>query len=50
LEHAGFLTSSWSGTGRRRRVYSLTHRGRLELGARRAEWTTFAAAVEAVLA
>jgi DNA-binding PadR family transcriptional regulator len=50
LEQSGFLTSSWSGAGRRRRVYSLTDRGRRELGARRAEWTTFAAAVEAVLA
>ena len=50
LEHAGYLSSAWSGTGRRRRVYSLTNHGRGELGTRRREWTAFAAAVEAVLA
>jgi PadR family transcriptional regulator PadR len=50
LEQAGYLSSSWSGTGRRRRVYSLTRRGRRELGSRRTEWRAFSAAVEAVLA
>jgi PadR family transcriptional regulator len=50
LEHAGYLSSSWSGAGRRRRVYSLTRRGRSELGSRRSEWREFARAVEAVLA
>ncbi len=50
LEEAGYLSSSWSDSGRRRRVYSLTRRGRGELGERRQEWRAFSAAVEAVLA
>lgn len=51
LETAGLLSSSWSaGSGRRRRVYELTRRGRRELGVRRGEWHDFARAVEAVLA
>jgi PadR family transcriptional regulator PadR len=51
LEEGGLLTSAWSsGSGRRRRVYELTRRGRRELGERRGEWRQFAAAVEAVMA
>jgi DNA-binding PadR family transcriptional regulator len=51
LEAGGLLRSSWSNaTGRRRRVYELTGRGRAELGRRRREWREFAGAVEAVLA
>lgn len=50
LEEAGYLSSAWSHSGRRRRVYSLTGRGRGELGDRRREWRKFSAAVEAVLA
>jgi transcriptional regulator len=51
LEEAGLLSSSWSReTGRRRRVYELTRRGRRELGVRRSEWRDFSQAVEAVLA
>jgi DNA-binding PadR family transcriptional regulator len=50
LEHGGLLTSSWSDSGRRRRVYRLTNRGRRELGIRRGEWVRFSRAVEAVLA
>lgn len=51
LEQARYLSSTWSaGTGRRRRVYSLTRRGRRELGARRTQWREFSATVEAVLA
>ena len=50
LEHAGLLSSSWSGGARRRRVYRLTRRGRRELGVRRDEWKQFARTVEAVLA
>jgi DNA-binding PadR family transcriptional regulator len=50
LEAAGMLSSSWSEGARRRRVYRLTRRGRRELGLRRAEWTQFSRAVEAVLA
>jgi DNA-binding PadR family transcriptional regulator len=51
LEADGLLASDWvDAGGRRRRVYRLTRRGRLGLGERRAEWRTFAAAVEGVLA
>ena len=51
LEADGLLSSSWSTVaGRRRRIYSLTRRGRSALADGRAEWKTFASAVEAVLA
>jgi transcriptional regulator len=50
LESAGFLSSSWTGEGRKRRVYALTRRGRRELAARRQEWRRFATTIEAVLA
>jgi PadR family transcriptional regulator, regulatory protein PadR len=51
LEGSGVLSSAWSdGEGRRRRVYTLTRRGRRELGTRRGEWSRFAATVESVLA
>ena len=51
LEADGLLTSSWStATGRRRRVYRLSRRGRTALGRRREEWRSFARAVESVLA
>jgi DNA-binding PadR family transcriptional regulator len=50
LESAGFLSSSWAGEGRKRRVYVLTRRGRRELGDRREEWKRFASTIEAVLA
>lgn len=50
LEEAGHLSSSWSDSGRRRRVYSLTRRGRRELGDRRQQWQAFSAMVQAVLA
>jgi DNA-binding PadR family transcriptional regulator len=51
LEADGLLESSWSTvSGRRRRVYQLTRRGRAALGDQEAEWRRFAAAVEAVLA
>jgi DNA-binding PadR family transcriptional regulator len=51
LEAGGMLSSAWSdGSGRRRRVYELTRRGRRELGVRRGEWQNFSRAVEAVLA
>lgn len=50
LEGSGLLASAWSkAEGRRRRVYRLTRRGRRELGARRGEWSQFAAMVESVL-
>lgn len=51
LESDGLLSSAWSqASGRRRRVYRLTRRGRSALERQRAEWSGFAAAVEAVLA
>lgn len=51
LERAGLLTSRWEGDGkRRRRVYSLTSKGRRELKAQAREWESFVAAVEAVIA
>ncbi|HZT90432.1 MAG TPA: PadR family transcriptional regulator [Gaiellaceae bacterium] len=51
LEADGLLSSSWSAaSGRRRRVYRLTRRGRAALARRRDDWRRFARAVEAVLA
>src|SRR3954469_23179846 len=50
LEADGLLASSWStASGRRRRVYRRTRRGRAALAKRRGEWQQFARAVEAVL-
>jgi PadR family transcriptional regulator, regulatory protein PadR len=50
LERDGLLSSSWStGSGRRRRVYSVTRSGRSALEARRREWKRFTLAVEAVM-
>jgi len=51
LERAGLLESGWSDrSGRKRRVYKLTRRGRGQLTTRKSEWHEFARAVEAVLA
>jgi PadR family transcriptional regulator PadR len=51
LERAGLLESGWSDrSGRKRRVYKLTRRGRKQLEARKSEWHDFARAVDAVLA
>ena len=51
LEGAGLLESDWSTkTGRKRRVYKLTRRGRRQLEARKSEWRDFARAIDAVLA
>ncbi len=50
LELAGLLSSSWSGAGRKRRIYRLTRSGRRELVSRRGEWKAFATTIEAVLA
>jgi PadR family transcriptional regulator PadR len=50
LEAEGLLASAWSeASGRKRRVYRLTRRGRTSLAGRRREWRLFAGAVEAVL-
>jgi PadR family transcriptional regulator, regulatory protein PadR len=51
LERAGLIASEWSTqAGRRRRTYELTRAGQRGLGERRREWSTFSAAIEAVLA
>jgi len=51
LEADGLLTSAWDdGSGRRRRVYRLTRRGRTALEGRRVEWRRFSRAVAGVLA
>ncbi|HEY7420937.1 MAG TPA: helix-turn-helix transcriptional regulator [Gaiellaceae bacterium] len=51
LEADGLLASSWaSASGRKRRVYRLTRRGRSALTQRRLEWTAFSRAVDGVLA
>ena len=50
LERAGLLASNWStAAGRKRRVYSVTRRGRSQLDARKSEWRDFARAVDSVL-
>src|ERR1700676_3426332 len=50
LEAEGLLASAWAdASGRRRRVYRLTRRGRAALGQRRSEWQRFSHAVECVL-
>jgi DNA-binding PadR family transcriptional regulator len=50
LESAGLLASKWTrAAGRRRRVYSLTGRGRTELARSRREWKVFVGAVESVV-
>src|SRR5947209_1882229 len=51
LEAEGLLASAWqTASGRRRRVYTLTRRGRTALGERRGDWRLFSQAVEGVLA
>ncbi len=51
LERSGLLDSEWStATGRRRRVYRLTARGRRAADGARRDWSRFAGAIEAVLA
>jgi transcriptional regulator len=51
LEAAGLLSSSWSHvSGRRRRVYRLTRRGRAELARERREWRQFADTMKEVVA
>jgi PadR family transcriptional regulator len=50
LEDAALLASRWDdASGRRRRIYRLTARGRRALERRREEWRGFAGSVEAVL-
>lgn len=50
LEKAGYLSSDWSTTsGRRRRTYQLTERGRGALTEKRQAWDQFTAAMNDVL-
>lgn len=50
LESAGLLSSSWStGSGRRRRVYDITRRGRASLDTQKQDFAALAAGIEAVL-
>jgi transcriptional regulator len=50
LESSGLLTSRWNDeSGRRRRVYQLTARGRRRLVQRQTEWRAFARAVDGVV-
>ena len=50
LEQSGLIKSRWSQeSGRRRRIYGLTAKGRRVLDNHRGEWRTFAGAMEAVL-
>lgn len=51
LEADGLVTSAWANaSGRRRRVYRITRRGRTALDTRREEWGRFSRAVAGVLA
>jgi PadR family transcriptional regulator PadR len=50
LERADLLESRWSAaSGRKRRVYTLTRRGRRQLEASKSEWRDFVRAVDSVL-
>jgi transcriptional regulator len=50
LERKGFVDSKWSTeTGRQRRVYRLTRKGRTELRRERTEWRLLARAIARVL-
>jgi DNA-binding PadR family transcriptional regulator len=50
LEQGGLIKSRWSRvSGRRRRVYGLTAKGRRVLDDRRGEWRQFAGAMDAIL-
>src|SRR3954454_5686132 len=50
LEEGGLLSSAWApGAPRKRRVYSVTARGKRALGRGREDWRAFSHAVEAVL-
>jgi DNA-binding PadR family transcriptional regulator len=50
LEEDGLLSSSWSeDAARKRRIYSLTLKGRQALARRQGEWLQFACAVNATV-
>ena len=51
LEASGLLTSTWSSaSGRRRRTYRLTARGRTKLARERRDWRRFSEAMTEVVA
>ena len=50
LEEAGWLSSHWDeSASRRRRIYELTQKGKLELAKRQQDWRQFARAVDATV-
>jgi PadR family transcriptional regulator PadR len=50
LERGGLLASRWSDeSGRRRRIYTLTDRGKAALSQQRQDWTEFSHAVGVVV-
>ena len=50
LERAKLLSSRWAVSGgRRRRIYTLTRRGRDALATQRREWVSFTAAMKGVV-
>ena len=51
LRTKGLVTSQWSGpaNGRKRRIYSLTAKGRRGLALRASEWTAFVKATDSIL-
>jgi PadR family transcriptional regulator, regulatory protein PadR len=50
LERAKLLSSRWAiSGGRRRRIYSLTRKGRDALATQRRDWTSFTAAMNGVV-
>lgn len=51
LERDGMLRAHWvvAESGRRRKYYAITDRGRRDLDSRMAEWRTFASTIDAVL-
>ncbi len=50
LERRGFITSSWTRNGRKRRVYELTREGHDYLHRQRQEWSLLNRVVEGILA
>jgi PadR family transcriptional regulator len=51
MEDAGLLAAHWrdAPTGKKRKYYRITRKGRTELSRRTAEWHEFSTAVDAVL-
>ncbi len=51
LERLGYVEASWlsAPSGRRRKVYAITTRGRAELAERRDQWAVVSAALDRVL-